>query len=315
MNASRNRLHSGALLRALLGSLLLLGIAACTAVGSDEDAVHRGDAAFAAGDFSEALAEYRLAIRQGSDDVPTLVRAAHAYARVGRIDEARSHYERAIRQDPAVADIAAADLLRVARIAVERNDGIAASAAVEAAMALRPGVSLAGLALPLARHFSRNARYGEALPFYQKAITEDHGNRAEVIMEMAMTLQELGDCQRALVHFEEIRSEVSVARRSEVDWHVGNCSFLLAREAQDRGDNDDALRYYRTTIDTGEPRSRMAQAWFQTGEILAGRGQNSAAIAAFEAVLRDDSGEGQFLQQRARERIDQIRFPSRGGGS
>jgi tetratricopeptide (TPR) repeat protein len=300
--------------------VMLMGIgvvsvtAACTAAGSDEGAIDRGDAAFAQGDYSEALAEYRLALRQGSEEVPTLIRAAHAYARVGRIDEARTHYEAAIRQDPSIADIASADLLRVARNAVERRDGIAAAAAVEAAIALQPGVSLGGLALPLARHFSRNAQYGEALPFYQKAVAEENGSTAEIMMEMALAHQELGDCERALAFFEQVRPEVAPARRTEVDWHVGNCSFLLAREAQDRGDQDDALRYYRTTIDIGEPRNRLAQAWFQSAEILADRGQAAAAIQAFEQVIRDDLGEGLFLQQRARERIDQIRFPGGGAG-
>ncbi len=299
----------------LLGVLLLLvGSAACTAAGSEEGAVHRGDAAFAQGDFPEALAEYRLALRQGRDDVETLTRAAQAYARVGRIDEAQRHYETAIRQDPSVADIAASDLLRVARIAVERRDGIAAAAAVEAAIQLRPGVSLTGLALPLARHFSRNAQYGKALPFYQKALAEATGSTPEVIMEMALAHQELGDCERALAFFEQVRPEVSAARRTEVDWHVGNCSYLLAVEARDRGDTDDALRYFRTTIDLGEPRNRLAQAWFRTGELLADRGQNTAAINAFERVISDDLGEGQALRERARERIDAIRFPSGGGG-
>ena len=299
---------------ALVGGLLLaIVLGGCTAAGSEEGAVQRGDAAFAQGDFAEALAEYRLALRQGRDDVSTLTRAAHAYARVGRIDDARSHYERAIRQDPSVADVAASDLLRVARIAVERRDGIAAAAAMEAAVELRPGVSMGGLALPLARHFSRNAQYGRALPFYQKAIAEEAGNVPEVILEMALAHQELGDCERALAYFEQVRPEVSAARRSEVDWHVGNCSFLLAVESRDRGDDEDALRYFRTTIDLGEPPHRLAQAWFQTGEILADRGQNAAAIRAFEQVISDGLGESQLLRQRARERIDAIRFPSSSG--
>jgi len=298
----------------LLSGIALVGISAgCTAAGNEEGALQRGDEAFARGDFPEALAEYRLALRQGSREVHTLVRTAHAYARVGRIDEARDHYQEAIEQDPEVADLAASDLLRVARRAVERRDGIAAAASVEAALALQPGVSLTGLALPLARHFAGNGQYGEALPFFQKALGED-GDEAEIVFEMALAHEELGDCERALAFFDQVRDEVSPSRRSEVDWHVGNCSFEMAREAQERGFNDDALRLYRATIDLGEPRNRLAQAWFDTAEILAGQGQCIPAVQAFEQVLREELAGGGLLIQRARERIDEIRFRRGGEG-
>jgi tetratricopeptide (TPR) repeat protein len=294
--------------------IALVGISAgCTAAGNEEGALQRGDEAFARGDFPEALAEYRLALRQGSREVHTLVRTAHAYARVGRIDEARDHYREAIEQDPDVADLAASDLLRVARRAVERRDGIAAAASVEAALALQPGVSLTGLALPLARHFAGNGQYGEALPFFQKALGED-GDEAEIVFEMALAHEELGDCERALAFFDQVRDEVNPTRRSEVDWHVGNCSFEMAKEAQERGFNDDALRLFRTTIDLGEPRNRLAQAWFDTAEILAGQGQCIPAVQAFEQVLREELAGGGLLIQRARERIDEIRFRRGGQG-
>jgi tetratricopeptide (TPR) repeat protein len=300
--------------RTLTSLLLLVGLlAACTAAGGEEGALQRGDEAFARGDYPEALAEYRLALRQGSREVHVLVRAAHAYARVGRIDEARDHYQEAIVQDPDVADLAASDLLRVARRAVERRDGIAAAASVEAALMLRPGVSLTGLALPLARYFAGNGQYGEALPFFQKALGED-GDEAEIIFEMALAHEELGDCERALAFFDQVRDQVSPVRRSEVDWHVGNCSFEMAREAQERGFTEDALRLFRATIDLGEPRNRLAQAWFETAEILAAQGQCVPAVQAFEQVLREELGGGGILVQRARDRIDEIRFRRSGQG-
>lgn len=298
----------------LLFLLFLVGASTgCTAAGNEEGALQRGDEAFARGDFPEALAEYRLALRQGGREVHTLVRTAHAYARAGRIDEARDHYWEAIEQDPDVADLAASDLLRVARRAVERRDGIAAAASVEAALALQPGVSLTGLALPLARHFAGNGQYGEALPFFQKALGEG-GDEAEIVFEMALAHEELGDCERALAFFDQVRDEVSVVQRSEVDWHVGNCSFEMAREAQERGFNEDALRLYRTIIDLGEPRNRLAQAWFDTAEILAGQGHCTPAVQAFEQVLREELAGGGLLVQRARERIDEIRFRRSGQG-
>ena len=289
----------------------LLSVVACTAAGSEGEALRRGDEAFARGDLTEALAEYRLSLVQGGDDVDTLLRVAHAYAQSGRVDEARQYYRQAVEVEPDLADLAASDLLRVARAAITRQDGIAAAAAVESAMDLKPGVSLTGISLPLARHFARNGRYGQALPFFQKALRETETD-TEVVFEMALAHEELGDCRRALVFFEQIREDVTPAQQSEVDWNIGNCSADLAEEARAEEDLDEALRLYQSTIELGEPRNRLARAWFEIGEILVARGECSAAVAAFDQVPRQDLPGG-FMVDRARARVDEIRF-RRGDG-
>lgn len=296
----------------VFGVTAVLSFAACTAAGSEGEALRRGDEAFARGDLTEALAEYRLALAQGGDDVDALLRAAHVYAQSGRVDEAREYYGRAVELDPDLADLAAADLLRVARLAIGRQDGIAAAAAVEAAMDLKPGVSLTGISLPLARHLARNGRYGQALPFFQKALRETDSD-ANVVFEMALAHEELGDCRRALIFFEQIRNKVTPAQRSEVDWNIGNCSGDLAEEARAEDDLDEALRLYQATIELGEPRNRLAQAWFEIGEILVLRGECSAAVTAFDQVPRQDLPGG-FMVERARTRLDEIRFRRGGEG-
>jgi tetratricopeptide (TPR) repeat protein len=293
--------------------LLTVLLAACTGAGSDGEALQRGDEAFARGDYSEALAEYRLALRQSGEDPYLLTRAAHAYAQVGRVEAARDHYRQAIELDSSVADLAAADLLRVARTATERRrDGFLAAAAVEAALALRPGVNLTGLARPLAEHFAGQGQFGRALPYFQKAIGEGIDDPL-LVLEMARAYEELGDCELALVHLHEIRDEVPVARRSEVDWRVGNCSYEMGRLAVEEERLEEALEFFRTTIAVGEPRSRVAQAWFDSGEILVSFGRCAEAIEAFEGAQSAEMPGG-FLIERARDRIDDLRWGRAGDG-
>jgi tetratricopeptide (TPR) repeat protein len=292
--------------------LVALGtLTGCFIGGSSEGAMLRGDEAFARGDFTEALAEYRLALRQGDRDPEILVRTAHAYASTGRISEARDHYREAILQDPELADLASADLLRVAKRAADRRDGIGAATAVTAAMELKPGVSLTGIALPLARHFAQNGDYGQALPFFQQAVGEENLDPV-VVFEMAKVHDEIGDCRSAVVFYDQVRTGLSVADRSELDWRTGNCSMELARESLLEEDLEEALDFYRVTIDLGEPRGRLAEAWFETGEILAQSGECTAATRAFEQAIREDLT-GVF-GDRARARVDQIRFRPGGGG-
>jgi len=290
---------------ALLALTLLTG--ACTAAGSEDEALQRGDQAFARGDFSEALAEYRLVMRQGRDDVDIMVRTAHAFAQVGRIDDAKDLYREAVRRDANVADIAAADLLRVARRATEgRRDAILAAAAVQAAVELQPGVNLAGLSRPLAEHFAGNGQYGQALPYFQRALGEV-GHDPDLILDLARVHEELGDCELSLALLDQVAGEVPIARRSEVDWRVGHCSFELGSELLAANRLDEALELFEVTVGLGEPRNRVAQAWFEMGEILASQGQCREAVDAFQQAQGDELG-GALLIQRARERIDDIRF-------
>lgn len=285
---------------------LALPLPSCMAGASEGEAMRRGDEAFANGDLVEALAEYRLALVQGGEQAEVLMRAAHVYAMSGRIDEASEYYGRAVALEPDLADLATSDLLRVARESMGREDGVEAAAAVEAASALEPGVSPTGISLPLARHFAQDGRYGQALPFFQKAARETRSD-PDVVFEMALAHEEIGDCRRALVFFDQIRDETRPARRSEVDWNIGNCSVTLAAEARAEDDLEEALRLYRATIAIGEPRNRLAEAWFEIGDILASQGECRAAVEAFDEVSRQELGGGQLVD-RARARVDDIRF-------
>lgn len=299
--------------RAVATVLAFLTLAACTAAGSDQEALQRGDEAFAHGEYTEALAEYRLVLRQNQNDVDIMLRTAHAYAMVGRIDESVELYRRAVERDPEMADLAAADLLRVARRATDgRRDGIMAAAAVEAALELRPGVNLTGLARPLAEHFSRSGQFGQALPYFQKAMGEAAPD-PDLILDLARTHEELGDCELALTYLERVQDDVPVRRRSEVDWRVGHCSFELGMEAVDAGRSSDALELFQATIGVGEPRNRLAPAWFEVGEILAAQGRCQEAVSAFEEAQQEELGGGPLIQ-RARDRVDDIRFRRGSGG-
>jgi tetratricopeptide (TPR) repeat protein len=209
----------------------------------DGGIVRRGDQAFARGDLDEALAEYRLALRRGIRTAEVLARTAHAYAELGRISEAKEHYLEAIALEPDMAELGAADFMALARDAADRQDGITAAAALDAATELKPGVSIDGLALPLARHFAQEGRFDESVPLFQRAVRE--GASSAVVYEMALAYDQIGDCTSAMLHFSEVRQRLTPTERNDADWRSGNCAIILAQEAEASGDFDEALRLYR----------------------------------------------------------------------
>lgn len=282
----------------------------------DVSALVRGDRAWARGEWEKALAEYRLALWQSADvsadSARALVRLAHAYAELGQVDQAREYYARAVEANPEYSDQAVADLVRLARRAFGRGDRLAGALAAEAALQLRPGLTLPGLDLPLARYYAGSGRYGEAIPYLERALASAPRDSAPgLIYELALAYEELGDCERALTFFERYRGLTSWRARQGVEWHMGNCSLELGRAARARGRDAEALSYLQTVIRLGEPRNRLDEAYFETGEILLARGERDAALDAYRKVLEVSATGRGPLVERAERRIEEIRFGRR----
>jgi tetratricopeptide (TPR) repeat protein len=291
---------------------LLVALASCSPGATEENAVRRGDEAFAQGIYEEALAEYRLAVRQGADDPEITARVAHTYAIMGRVDDASTFYGEAAMREPEFTDQAVSDLMRLAREAQVGGDRFAMATAVESALALRPGIGVGEISLPLARHYYTNGEFGRALPFYQRALAGATDSLPEIVFEVARAHEEIGDCEHGLFFFERFREMVPPWERGEVDWYIGTCAFELARGLQggtvDEEELERALELIDRTVEVGEPRNIQAQAWFEKGEILAELGDCDGAMEAYAQVRYADQAGS--LVDRAQSRFDEIRFGS-----
>ncbi len=151
----------------------------------------------------------------------TYARVAHTYVALRRIDEAREHYRLAVAQDSSLADQALADFVHLAREEAKIGDRYGMASAVETALEFRPGISMEDLVLPLAQHYSDIGEYGRALPFYQKALSAlDPDSLPGVLFETAVAYDEVGDCESALIYYDEYRE-----RSTPVEPQRGRLAF------------------------------------------------------------------------------------------
>ena len=294
---------------------LAIAAGACGPAREEASSIGRGDEAAARGDLDEALAEYRLAARLGSDDASTLARVAHTYAEMGRVDEAAEFYRRTVDVDPDYADQAVADMVRLARAAAERNDLFSVASAIGTAHEFRPGISVAELSLPLARHHFRNGEYGVALPYYQKALAAmGEDTIPDIVFEAASAYDEVGDCRKSLVLYEQYRRMIQRWRRGEVHWKIGSCSYRLARDLIEQDEDEAAFELIDRMITLGEPRNLLALAYLDMGGILARLGRCDEAMFALQRVRDVDQTGSNALVERAQWRFDELRFssPTRG---
>jgi tetratricopeptide (TPR) repeat protein len=204
----------------------------------------------------------------------------------------------------------------LARAARDRDDLFGLTSAMEAAMSFRPGITMQDMALPLAQQYFRSGEYAKALPYYQASIAGmQEDTLPDVVFEAGSAFDEVGDCRRALLYYEQYRRLISRYQRSEVDWKIGRCSLRLAQELRSEGVDEEALVHIERTIALGEPRSLQAVAYFDLGEILSDLGRCEDAMDAFLEVRRADQTGTSPLVERAQWRYDELRFMGpRGGG-
>lgn len=292
--------------RIALAGLLALGVAGCA---EGESALSRGDRFWADSNYTSALAEYRLAMREDPTD-SVLLRVAHAYLETDQFERGREVYDQLLTRSSLYVDQAAFDYVTVARRAWDRADRYGLAAAVEAVLELRPGMPVNEFALPLARYYANTADDTRALDFYERALANaEPDSTATILFEIAELQENRGNCEEAITFFRAFRQrERSGERVDRARWLIGDCSLKLGRAARLDDRLEVALDHVDTVLDLGVPKNLQDDAWYERGEIMLSLGRRDDALFAYVRVLElNPTATGQLVD-RARRRINQLRF-------
>lgn len=292
-----------------------------------DTALARGDRLWADSSYDEALAEYRLAVRQSGEDEDALARVAHAYAAAGRVEDARDRYAALLERAPEYRDQALFDFLSLGERALSRGDQFELASAMEAALAVRSELPRPEFAAPLARYYAGTGNAARAAEFYRWGLAyADTETAPQLLYELGVLLADETQCAEALGYLHGFETQALAARRqarrerttggrdpwvsllNEARWHIGNCSFRLAQVAQDSGQARQALDYLDTVVELGVPENVQDQASFLRGEVLFGLGRFDEALESYRRVLRLNPARTGRVVERAQRRIDQIRF-------
>jgi tetratricopeptide (TPR) repeat protein len=282
--------------------VLSCSLAACQ---SSENALLRGDRYWADSNYTAALAEYRLAARQSGNDAHANARVAHAYIHTGQFERGRRIYDALLKQNPRYTDQAVFDYVWLARTSMQRGDRFGTARAAEAALALRPGLDLDVLAVPLARHYAAIGDVDRALEFYNRAI--GRASTGALLFELASLTEQNGKCVDALPYFRAfVQQSASQDSATEARWRMGTCGLERGRQALAAGDAETALRLFDVTLELGSPPHLLEQTWLERGEALLVLGRAEEARAAFERVLElSPAGRTQY-STRAQRRLQEM---------
>jgi tetratricopeptide (TPR) repeat protein len=277
-----------------------------------ETPMARGDRLWADSAYTEALAEYRLSYAR-SGSVEALGRVAHAFAVTGQFERARESYDQLLRRAPDFTDQAVFDYLDLADRAAARSDRFGMAGAVEAALALRPGLPVEHMTTTLARYYAATGATERALEYFNRALAEAAPDSVTgLLYEVAQVQQARGNCRQAVELYSAFRERVAETdeRSQQARYAIGACSWQMARAALTT-EPERALFLLETVNQLGIPANVQGEAWFERGEILLGLGRDLEALEAYTHALELARTPRGQLAERARQRIDELRFGRR----
>jgi tetratricopeptide (TPR) repeat protein len=287
---------------AVLVTVLLVGC------GAAADHERLGDRAYADGHHADALVEYRLALKQGSN-ASLRAKAGAAALHAGDLVAAAEEYRALAEAGGGDRVTEGADGLElVAKAAVEHDDRAGLAAALTGLRSVAPGRALGAFARQMAQTAGSEPRTAEALNVlpYAAAAAGDARREDSLMFVYAVALERFGRCEQAVPVFEAVaRRKREPAVTAQARRSVTSCALFLGRRALDSGRAERAEEWFRRAA-AGDEREAVARAaYIGIGDVLFARGAFAEAAEAYQRALAD-APPGDSLAQIAAERLNQV---------
>jgi len=279
--------------------------AACSPVVDHE---RLGDRWYAERAFVDALAEYRLAMRQRAPDAELRAKFAEAALQAGALGDAVTAYHDLARSEPASVDEAADGLTRAARLAIGARDMAALSDALVALREVAPQRAVGFLAVALGAG-TAYVRRPDAMDVLLEAAAAAStlAGADSFLVDYADLNANMGRCDAATRTYEAILRRnrqvpplVEAARGG-----LAGCEVQDGKASLSAGALQDAEVSFRKAIAVGEPDSVVRLAWLLIGDTRWAKGDTAVAQDAYRRAMSGAS-EGDPISARANDQLNRL---------
>jgi tetratricopeptide (TPR) repeat protein len=309
--------RTGALRRALRAVPAAALLAAGSACGSGAaDHWSKGNRFLEAGRVQDARAEFRVALRGGGRPSEGLL------WKLGRLDldaksftEARRELDALLARDRGRAEEVALAYLLVAARWFHDGDPFHAVQAVQAAREANPEQNVGPFWYAMGDwHFER-LEDDLAVQHYLLARAAAPGLEPQADYRLALALERLGRWRQAVrYHRAWARHAGEDGMTREARYHLGEAAFRAAQASFLEHRYPETLEHLELVLGSGQPETRLDDAWYLLGEVRYRTGQRGAAEEAFLRVLELSPSSSSRLYGEAERRLLDIRFGGLGGG-
>ena len=291
--------------------LLMITLSGCSSSINKHE--KRGDEYFQEERYDDALAEYRVALRQDNNNPKLLRKLGRAYLIKGDIEGARKYFSILLESTPDSKETVALDYYQFAVRSLRIKDKPDMARALELILEIEPGYELGDFFYHLGDYYVSLSECQRAINLLTKAIavSTDSSKIANATYQLAFCFEKTGNYEDGFIYFQQLLSRFSDYHNYHVAvWHLGNCGYHVAEDKFQKGDLNAALRYLAITIRLGEPIVLQDNAWMLRGEIYYRRKQLERALEAFNKVLELNPSRREKIVVDAQQRINELRFGS-----
>lgn len=268
-----------------------------------------GDRRYAERAWSDALAEYRLAVRLGRPSPELRAKRASAAMRAGALEEAAQSYRELAQAEPSLRTEASEGLARVTQAALLARDVAALRLAIDALRELSPS-RLAGLGqgLIMALHPER----ADTTMLLAAAVTLPAAGLDSLVARWAELVAREGRCEEAAPAWEGVlRRSGGAGVQLQARSGLANCRVDAGRLALSAGNLDQAEALLREAVLLGVGDSTVRLAWVLIGDVRWAGGDTLTAADAYRRASAGGDVENPIVA-RALEQLKKLEDAQRG---
>ncbi len=279
---------------------------ACARSAADHEEL--GDRAYAAGQYANALAEYRFGLTASPGSAPLQAKFGAAALHTGDYGAAADAYRALAREDRSRADEAADGLERVVQAALTANDRVAVVSALTGLREIAPRRPLGRYVTLAALDAVDRGDTSAALALLPAAAVavSDPARADSLLLVYGMTLTRARDCSTAVLVFEGvIRRQRAPAAAEAAREGLGLCALVEGQRALERGRPADAEGWFRRATAPGASPDVVRAAFLGLGDVRLAQGDVGGALESYQQALVGGTP-GDTLAQRAQEKINAL---------
>lgn len=263
--------------------------------------------AFEKGDFKDAVAVGRHALRQGQMDPGARYYYGLALVALGRDSEGFAEVDSAVAGDAGLKPRAAAALEDLAR-----RDGISAgdrAHRMRKAHELDRAVELGRARFDVADTYYEERDFAHASAMYDEAVNKFPDDPAceRAYARLAECLGAMGDADQAREVMEALVQRYPHSGEAQgATAHLNESLYEDAQRHLDAGDYDQAIATATDLVGKADNRALQQKARFLLGQAYEAKGDRAAAYEAYREVIRSDRGDSGQVVEKARSRIEAL---------
>lgn len=294
--------------------VILLVLIGCQQSES-ERAIKRGKNYLLKGQYTDAVAEFHLALKTDPQNAETLYLIGSCYSKLGDLNRTHEFFTRAIQIDAKWAPSVIPHYAELVERFRARNDKPRLIQVLSWLLEIDPGYDLEDNYYILGDYYYQQRDYENALTVYQQALFKMPEDAREKlarrrIIECEVELGDYAAAVAACDRYFERYSDLSYKEIEKVQWIQGQAAYYLAKDYLDQKLYDEAIEAAHRTIRLNKPQNLIDDAYLLLGQAYEAQNEVDKAREACENAIKANGDPSSTLAHQARrclELLDQSR--------